>query len=277
MSNDQNEPAETPSLAESTYESRYYASIALSDNYRPSRLGFLHILAWMGVSVLLIVLNLALLTYLESGYSRADLIRLANKVFTSGNSILTAAILVGGAVMLIDFLRGKPGRLQPGHWFLAINALFFPFYLAAQFVGPFLEKFIKSNHSSTTYFIYSGIEFMLMLAYFGGAFRLKEPPWWRCGLGLLGLATGYLSLQYLAIPFCLHNSLNSILSLTQYTTPFICLIVAICLFLLMLTDISKGARRDWLHWLGVVYPMLIALIRIVWQVATIFLVRYSSF
>jgi hypothetical protein len=275
MSNDPNESVETPSLAESSYESRYYASIALSDNYRPSRLGFIHILAWMGVSVLLIALNLALSTYLESGDSRADTFRLAYTILTSGNSILDAAILVGGAVMMIDFLRGKTGRLQPGHWILAINSLFFPLYFAAQVVGPCLEKFIKSNHPFTTYFVYSGIEFLVMLAYCGGAFRLKDPPWWRCGLGLLGLANGFLSLQFLAILFFLHNSLHSLLSLTQYSTLFICLIVAICMFLFMLTDILKGARRDWLHWLGAAYPILISLIRFVWQVATIFLVRYS--
>lgn len=270
--------AETPSLAESSYESRYYASIALNENYQPSRLGIIHILAWIVVSILLIAFNIAILTFQEGGNSGSILFRFANMILSSVQSIMVAANLVGGVVIAIDFLQGKTGRFQPGHWIVTIIALLMPLFFLSQAFGLLLEKTMQANHPFfVSYILFSGIEFMMMLSYFWGAFRLKEPLRWKCGLGMLGLVSGFFCLHFLLLTLRFSSSFGEMFNILQYVKSFVCFLMALFVFLFMIMDISKGTRRDWLHWVGAASPIVSAMIQIVWQLAAMFLIRFSGF
>jgi hypothetical protein len=273
-----NEPnsAETPPLAESTYESRYYASISLGVNYQPTRPGIVLLLAWVIASALLILFELSLKKFLGSLDYGSEVYRIAIVMFTAGSAILIAANLVGGVAIMFDFFRGNTGRLQPGHWIVIVNALVLPLMLAAQLVGYWADTFIKADYHFVSYLLYSGIELLAMLAFLGSALRLKEPPRWKCGLGMLGLASCLLCLQYLIIPICLKGSLGRLLSVTPYAVSFFSFLTAISLFLIILIDISKGSRRDWLHWLGAVSPIISAMLQIGWQLAYMFLLNLPT-
>ncbi|MBN1591486.1 MAG: hypothetical protein JW888_18375 [Pirellulales bacterium] len=103
------------------------AAAAVVDDYRPPRLGLIHLLVWM----FLVAVSLGTLMSFERhslrtpGYSSldADWASAARWAVVVLDQIVAAAVVLGLCVLVRDKIRGVSGHLQPGHWLLIVVAL----------------------------------------------------------------------------------------------------------------------------------------------------------
>jgi hypothetical protein len=230
--------------------------------YQPPRLGIIHLLAWVTGAVILMKFNLALEAFHAFNEHETEQFRQIAKILDMAQQILCSAILVAGFVFSIDRCRRKSGKIQPGHWIIGIQSIEFPaFILLSSLTRIFFYEGIFRISTP----IYAGIMLLVSIAYFWGAIGLPEPRRWKFGLGLLGLEIfGYCLLFFgyslFTNPIILFRYIEPIINYFEYgVTAFLVIVVII--------DLLKGMRRDWLHWLGAVTPIVVAIISIVWRVA----------
>jgi hypothetical protein len=269
MEEDVSQAADSFVPAGPPFESSLLPTSAPIEWYQPPRLGIIHLLAWITVAALMMKFNLAIEKY-QPGPTLPELFQLIAKLIHAGNEIVSAAILAGGAVFWIDRSRGKPGKIQPGHWIVAINSLGIPCYLLLQSLIPWLgEGVLFSCYAILSLFIAS--------AFFWGALRLPRPSRWKWALGFSGAEhLGYALSSSTLILISSYPNFRDILAQVglarfshQMDTLLYCLTAAIAVFLVLVNvvDLCKGIRRDWLHWLGAVTTIAFALTGIAWIVA----------
>jgi hypothetical protein len=267
-------PNAEPSYSPGPLERACYESLRCADYYQPSPRGILHLLAWGILAAALVIFNRALGQFgpQVSGISEAR--QIFSQLVQAAYSVIQAAALVGGGVFWMDRLRQKPGSLQPGHWILAINSFAIPAILLLFALNSCISHFsIQPFHFIHP--IYALLMLLQTLAYGWAAWRLPEYQRWKWGLGLLSLeGLGFsfvyflISLQLIAlasfagVAMQIHYLFNAMNFFRYFVGAF--------LVVIMLVDLSRGFRRDWLHWLGVSVPVAVAGITFVGEVAKVF-------
>jgi hypothetical protein len=251
--------------------------------YQPPRLGIIHLLAWITVAAVLMSFNLVLDQVKPeasniSASSRflriSEAERLLLQIRRSAFSIVQAATLVGGIAFWLDQFRRKPGRLQPGHWMLAINSIAIPGLLALDALRSCLYAFSVLRFIDFVFIIYALFMFLQSAAFAWGAWRLPEFRRWKGALSLLSLeAVGYF-ITFTAIflqntSFSIFRSIGTPTYYLFQAVNYFRYFPAALLFFLMLIDFFQGRRRDWLHWLGASVPVAIACIALATAVARV--------
>jgi hypothetical protein len=163
---------------------------------------------------------------------------------------------------------------------VAIIGLGIPVFLFLQFLAASLGD--DRSHYDTIFLCYSARDAVMGVALGCGAWRLLGPRHWKWGLGFLcteyfghALYFGVIAIEVspalrrIAWIIRIGGSLNEINKLLH------CFLaaVAVLLTLVNIVDLCKGPRRDWLHWLGAVSPIVLVLVDITWLVAYELLVR----
>jgi hypothetical protein len=246
------------------------ASVSLSTDWcQPPRLGIIHLLGWVTFTAVLMKFNLALEQMRPPSNIPAVEKSMSLQISQAGYAILMGAILIGGCVFYADRYRRKPGRIQPGHWAIAIQSLCIPVTLILQCMVP--DRFALTERSMKM-LIYMGSMGLIMLlaagAFFYGSFRLKKSLLWKIGLILLG-AEYLINFTCLSIFFCPQKLLFLYSWIFAYFNKilYFAYFVGAYFFVVMVVDIVRGERRDWLHWLGVAFQVMNVLITLVLWVA----------
>jgi hypothetical protein len=272
-----NDPIETPLVAETSEERPCYEGTPFLGNYQPPRLGIIHLLAWVTVAAILMKFNLAIETFRTNLPDQSENFRLAMKIFDAVHAIYHAAMLVGGTVLLLDRFRRKPGRLQPGHWIVGIQSLFILAFIFANLLNILLQDSHDYGTNNFLILFYAGIDFLISLALLGGSFRLLEPLRWKWCLGCLGLQSLFFCVHYLSIIVCLNSrSLSEFLRFFDNVAILVLLSTALFVLIVMIVDIIKGCRRDWLHWLGAIHPLFLAAFSLSWRILSEILQRHNQ-
>ena len=96
------------------------------DHIQPPRLSILHLLLWTTVAAVLFKFNMAVaavvLRAMAGMHGKMVATSIVNRVIAPTRVIMYAAGLVGLGILIVSKIRGRRGRLQPGHWMLAVEA-----------------------------------------------------------------------------------------------------------------------------------------------------------
>ena len=215
--------------------------------FRPPRLGIIHLLAWTGVTAVLLKFLMAM----EMVSPRTGDLSVAWQIVGDANRVVTSALLgagiVGVAVIFRAKSRGEAGRLQPGHWLVLLCTL--------ATVGSWLARAVltitlqESQHDPDflpyTYLLVLGIFSMAVAIGFLLVGRsLHDARRWKLSFRIVGITA----------------MLRSCLELIDVVTRTVfavagqavwSLVVGMVLALTALLDLHRGTRRDWVHWLGI--------------------------
>lgn len=235
--------------------------------YRPTRLGIIHLLAWMVVAAVLLSMMMMSLKSIKRILPEAQQV----EVFSSGlglpitvlqtihlaGTILLAGGLVGLFILVRDRFRGAPGRWQPGHWLLMVQST--AGVIDQLMVVVYTLPLADWAHFSVLSDIGTVVSFFCGLfgtgAYLVGAIRCPAGRLWRWVLGLFALGIGLFLHMYGLLLLPLDGSIryqlaNIIMPLIRLEWVSI-LINGLLLAIAVVRDLLKRNRRDWLHWLGV--------------------------
>jgi hypothetical protein len=270
MKEEPSQPAELPAAETSPGKTCYVAISPTVEYYQPPRLGLIHLLAWVTIAAVVMKFNLALETSSTQPDDRSELFQFAAKLFGALQTILDAAILTGGLVFWSDRFRCKSGRIQPGHWIVAIACFAVMGNLLGGLVIDIWERYTSHSIFWIVRLYYPSYWLLMSLAYGWAAFRLREPNLWKCALGLLSLQNMVFAISSLIFSFSLAIKVMENAAAVQEYAMYP---VAAFLVIVICCDLFKGLRRDWLHWLGALSPVIGVLLHIVWRVVVIEVAR----
>ncbi len=243
-------------------ESPFGAGSPFAEYYRPPRLGIIHLLAWTAATAVLLKYSLAMDMLAEAG---GDSIRPSRDLFQEvlsfvGNTAVAAA-LVGACILLLAKIRRLPGRFQPGHWLLLITALtsllnlsVWGLYVAAQAAG-------FGDYSSLHWFlmVYGLVWVIQAGMYFYAGRASRDCRRWKVCFAVMAFLSLVRGLWYVGV-FLLDSPLSS------FSFPLGKLILGPVLLVVVIVDVRRGPRRDWLHGLGVAVIAISVLLWVAWWV-----------
>ncbi len=243
---------------------------------RPPRLSILHLMAWMGITAVLIKYGLFwedLFGGQASEYS--PVITVFRRVLSICYNTTHAAVFVAAGILVLCKFRRVPGRLQPGHWLLLITTVSFLLSYATNFVCFFVDRFLEPSIDffplsifSLMYAVMGWFRWIVAAVYVILAVRSREARRWKVAYGTVA-ATNGITGAGLAMNALFHTWL-----LTACFPICFCILAGVLLVVVIL-DVRRGSRRDWLHWFGMIYVGVAAFLSIAWQVQIV-LLRYSS-
>lgn len=252
------------------------SSDTLIEYYQPPRLGIIHLLGWITFAAVMMKFNLSIEVNGAGPLKLSELLILINKLIKAGSAIGSAAIVTGGIVFWMDRFRRKPGKLQPGHWIVAVYSLAIPVEMFFMYLISYMQAGSR-QFSYQTFLVYFNLAWAIPISFAlgWGILRLPGPRRWKWGMGLL--SSQYLGIILFFIVFWLTGNSSSrgvnksfdFVTLLKWLVPLMTYFVyAVAAFYLLLNiiDIVKGLRRDWLHWLGAVIPILSVMTTIVGKV-----------
>lgn len=231
-----------------------------AEYYLPPRLGIIHLLAWTAATAVLLKFWMGMEMLREAGDIAArPATEMVRQVVSVIYSMAHAAGIVGTGILLLAKVRGRTGRLQPGHWLLPLDtaaALLamscWGLWVAAEAVGA-VDEF-----SSPWFLGAYGLVGILCGGMYGwAALAAKEAKRWKALFAALALVCLMRGLSYVAV---------WVLDMYELLTTFPVgsLIVGPVLLLTLLVDQRRGPRRDWLHWLGVAIVASNILMSVAW-------------
>ncbi len=211
-----------------------------SEYLQPPRLGIIHLLALMTVTAVFL-----------TAFTPITLQRplpVVSLCIFSFNIIVKAAGFIGAYVLLRAIIRHTPGCLQPGHCMLLFGFV--------ETLGTIIN-WIVYNSLQTSFgplVLAVVITICESAAYFWCALRIPERGRWKLFFRLWAVAVS-LPAVLVFIEFLCHQMITGLSPFSRFpriAAFFIILIMPlIILFIVLLIDIIRGCRRDWLHWLGV--------------------------
>jgi hypothetical protein len=255
------------------------------DWYQPPRLGIIHLLAWVTVAALLMKFDLAISFFDTGGGPRqTESYKLATNLIGAVNAILFSAIFTGGAVFFWDRIRRRErSRIQPGHWIVTISLILGLIELMSR---PLQVWFRTGGQFSLValFSLYLIAVFPTSIAYFVAAYRMPEPRRWKWALGFLGLEHLGYSFYYIVTSLIFSHVFDSlrlssnlsVMNLMGQVLEYFAFLIAAYVLLIAAFDFLKRLRRDWLHWLGVATPIILAMISIAWKFVVEFLVKSAG-
>ena len=234
------------------------------------RLGIVHFLIWMAVTAVLLKLKLAYLATLPS--SIPERWNLVLRVQILASEPLCAAGFVGLGVLALARRHGAAGRLQPGHWIMLVTAT-----ISLVWYAWWCMSFLASNQAGVSP---SYGEFLAMwlpyvttplfgaVIYSIATFRATGGLCWKWSLRMLAVSQTVLFTA----------SLLTLVQAVFLTGLFRGYGIAYCwlfsevegaiVFVAAAVDLARRARRDWLHWLGIVLVEGGAVLGIAMQICT---------
>jgi hypothetical protein len=211
--------------------------------FRPPRLGIIHLLAWTAATAVLLKFYAARNdasspTILPPGL---EAVHLAIQFFYAA---VIGAGVVGATVIVLGKVRGESGRLQPGHWFVLVETLTF----LLSWMG-WVVLLASGTSWGWEWSIDGAIGLVDAGVYFFVAGRMRDARHWKVSAGIMAIMDMILGSLGLAVPFSWSAADASFL-------PIWPLIVGATFLVAMLMDVGRGARRDWVHWLGVAFVIV---------------------
>ena len=235
---------------------------SFAEHYRPPRLGIIHLLAWTAATAVLLKYSLAMEMIAETG---GESIRSSRDLFQEVSNFVSSttigAALVGACVLLLAKIRRLPGRFQPGHWLLLITALTTLLSLSVSALYALARAADLADYSSLRwYFMAYGLVWVIQAGmYFYAGRPSRGGRRWSICFAVLALVALVRGLWHVG------NSLLDFLG-SPFSFPLETLIVAPVLLVVVLVDLRRGPRRDWLHWLGVAVIAIGMLLWVAWWV-----------
>jgi hypothetical protein len=218
-------------------------------HFCPPRLGIIHLLAWTAATAATLKYFMAAMSRLDTSGMPASAVTLS-WAFGFVMAIVFGADAVGEAVVLNGKLRGQTGRLQPGHWFVLIytlatlaawsmEAIVVLFAVGGQPGHRFTAASAHAMH--VAYVVFPAIR---SFTYLIVAARMRDARRWQVATRIVAVTDlAVLALQFLPLVSW---------SLTPVTRGQIRgLVVGTTFLVALLSDLRRGPRRDWVHWLGV--------------------------
>ena len=235
---------DSPTLPQLPGKSPFGARSPFAEHYRPPRLGIIHLLAWTAATAVLLKFSMAMEMIGSAGGSTAP-VSAFQQVLGLIFSTAHAAGLVGTAILFLAKVRGLPGRFQPGHWLVLVASVTWLVFQLIWFLQVLAMRAGFYDHFGPSWILVlvgltavlcGGVYFYLTLA-------SKDGRRWKTCFGVLAVVDVMWGLSFLG--FCVLDMpwlLNSYVfgSLIEGSTTLVIVIV----------DLRRGPRRDWLHWLG---------------------------
>lgn len=215
-----------------------------AEHYRPPRLGIIHLLAWTAATAVLLKFSMAMEMIGSTGGSTAP-VSAFQQVLGLIYSMTHAAGLVGTAMLLLAKVRGLPGRFQPGHWLVLVTTVTWLVFRLIWLLSLLAMRAGFSDHFDTSWnlvlvgltaVLSGGVYFYLTLA-------SKDGTRWKTCFGVLAVVDAIWGFSYLG--FFLFE-LSWLLSFF----PLGWLIVGLTILVIVIVDLRRAPRREWLHWLG---------------------------
>ena len=183
--------------------------------------------------------------------------------FEQGILITCAAIIqgcafVGGLFLAFNYLWHKRTLRHPGHWFLAIAAIFQLFDRCLIMTATYHIAYFDLNSSQyiQVYFWTSAVIQLLVSAAWITitVFVAKRfgKMWWLT----FGLFTA-LNLEFVVSQF--------VLQLDDYYFDFTRIVLLMAIIGSIGQDVRQGEARDWLHWFGVLFTMFELGFYLIWS------------
>jgi hypothetical protein len=239
---------------------------SLAGYYRPPRLGIVHLLAWTATTAVLLKFFVAMemVQAARGPMSMPPVLRVLQSVLQFIAFTAQGAGLVGASILLVAKIRRAAGRMQPGHWLVAAEAVASLMFLVVWASLAVVEAARDAEYSPLPWPVV--IFGLILLARAGiyscGVLTSERVRRWRVSLATLAVVSTVHGLLYAAGGF-----LPSLLSLPSY--PLLSSAAGIVLFVTVLLDLRKGPSRDWLHWVGVAMIFTNVLLSTAWFVWTI--------
>jgi hypothetical protein len=224
--------------------------IPASEYLQPPRLGSIHLLALMTVTAVLLSFNKSVMLPQNqqipmSAWSASILIM-----------ILSAADIVGSSILLNVMYHGAPGHFQPGHWILICSGIAILGVSAWQSIVVLCITHFGLSVMSYTAFklLYVASVVVHVILFFWFASRIPERGRWKLFFKFRAWLAIYLLIVYLLI-------IGNVAFISYYTSMWPRLffeeLPTVILTWVAILDLIRGARRDWLHWLGVCNALLL--------------------
>ena len=241
---------ETPISLDPIGESPFGPRSPFVEYYRPPRLGIIHLLAWTAATAVLLKFGMAMEMIETSSIDEMPTaLRVYQQVIRFAYNTVNAAGIVGISVLLLGKARAATGRLQPGHWILAIDTIAFVMIYSwwALYATARAAEIIEPEISSDFLWFYLpfGAISLLRAATYGVTAAIqRDARRWKVLLATLAVVGLIVSL--IQITACFSSFLFALVNLPLWS-----LIVAAVLIPTIVLDLRRGPRRDWLHWLGI--------------------------
>ena len=253
---DDHQPDAPPPPAPTVGESPF------AEHLQPPRLGIIHLLAWTGVMAVLLKYGQAMEMLQADTESLArPTLETAQSILRSAYAAVGAAGLVGAAVLLMTKIRRTPGNFQPGHWILLINSA----AMLMSYLNWSLLVLLRELHPAdfTWHFLsYALIGLFHAGGYLVATWQATAPRRWKAYFLLRVLV---LLLQSLALVVA--ALIDEYYLLSRGWSLVWSASVGIGLLAVVLFDLMKQARRDWLHWTGVAIVATVVLLQVGWWIA----------
>ncbi len=247
----------SPNAKQSDAANEYLIPETTFERFTPPRLGIAHLLIWTAVTAMLLKLTLAIgheqwvENYLKNAPQFARMARLGTGTIAD---MMLAAGLLGMGVIAVARIRGAKGRLQPGHWLLVAYTLKEVAQTVHDRGRELVERLAREDAIGrpdvTTVMLLAGTALLIRLAILVGpclwaAFRSKGGWHWTAALCLLpAIALGNIVLTVVLSRILGPQSFAVSPSLLCFAASGLIVLMAVTV------DLSKGKRRDWLHWTG---------------------------
>jgi len=243
----------------------------------PPRLGISHLLIWTAVVAVYLKLFVAVeafhgetATQLQLPQAVSILLHMSMFVY----SVTHAAAIVGVFILLRAKIRGCPGRLQPGHWFVLAGGVASLAILSSHLL---LLAFMAKDDSSSVQSIVSwttsvfGVQMILQMGiYLCATWASKGSKRWQVPFALLATA----SLLHAFMIFGIRKLLMPLLwwiyvSLGSFNVVDAVFVVRrvfsvaaiVILLVAVVLDLINRERRDWLHWVGIAVIFMTTLVQ----------------
>jgi hypothetical protein len=243
-------------------------AVSALDYFRPPRLGWSQLAAWVAITVVLMAARpwvMKLESELEPTVSIVDSWGHGfNVAVYLLRSMMQAAGLVGAVTLLHSWSRGSRGRLQPGHWLVLGQCLkawvrtllssAIAFLVLSGVVGEHLDM-AAVYHLTVGFFLGASA-----VVYLVGMIRCHDGRLWKGLFGTLSVSNAIAAWGQVVIMLRERSPeptrASSLEEVTWMVASGVFLGAVLLFATALILDFRRRDQRDWLHWLGV--AMLIA-------------------
>ncbi|MBN2294965.1 MAG: hypothetical protein JXM70_21230 [Pirellulales bacterium] len=251
------QPAEEPNTSSAQNVESSSGRNIPPEVFSPPRLGIIHLLAWVGVTaVLMKVMTWAgLLKLFPEDFPEWM------RIFSTANGLVhmatIAAGIVGTCVIAHARYRGYGGRLQAGHWMVINKTVAMTSFMGISILTLLNIAWFQTLEGAIYFHIFglrifsisAVIQYLILTLWIVAAIRTREPLAWKATLGFLAVywIQGAMWQLLSMVSFHLFNfPLGSFPQFPITTSLTILVMAAVVVF-----DLTRHAKRDWLHWLGI--------------------------
>jgi hypothetical protein len=219
---------------------------------QPPRLGIIHLLALMTVTAVLLSFNKSVMLPQKQ---QIPMIAWSASILIM---ILSAADIVGASILLNVRYHRIPGHFQPGHWILIYSGIAILGVIAWQSIVVLCVTHFGLSVMNYTAFklLYIASVVVQVILFFWFASRIPEPGRWKLFFKFRAWLVIYLLIVYLLIIGNVLFIRGSYYS-SMWPRLFFEELPTVILAWVAILDLIRGARRDWLHWLGVCNALLL--------------------